>query len=210
MKTDEKVAEIIIPQFITKILASKSRRPTYYKKTDKIPKKYQKYSFSGNYLVDDHGKRILKNTRTVGKEIYQQLSGNNLLSGYGSYHMRAKIAKRLKAFYKPFVLNYVKTHGPITTFPLRIEWDVYKYIGTPNWDASNLFFYYKYFEDTLFEKGVELIPDDNVSFITWSPGPKIIPVDDPTKQKFVFRFYHDTRPELKQSPWIQTTSSNIK
>jgi hypothetical protein len=210
MSNDEKLAEIVIPQFITKILISKRRKPTYYKKDDKIPKKYQKNTFVGNYLVDDHGKRIVKNTRSVGTEKYQQLSGNNLLSGYGSHHMRAKIAKKLKEFYQPFVQSYVKKHGPITKFPIRVEWDVYTDISATNWDASNLFFYYKYFEDTLFMDGVKLIPDDNIKYITWSPGPKIIPINDWNKRKFVFRFYYDERDELNRHPWVQTTPSNIK
>jgi hypothetical protein len=207
---DELLATIVIPNFITRILISKRRRPTYYKKDDKIPKKYSKNKFQGNYLVDEYGKRIVKNTRSVGKEKYQQLSGNNLLSGYGSHHMRAKVAKELKEFYKPFVKNFVKHNGAITKFPLRVEWDVYTDISATNWDASNLFFYYKYFEDTLFMKDVQLIPDDNIKFITWSPGPKIIPIDDWNKRKFVFRFYYDNRDELRREPWISSTPSDIK
>lgn len=208
---DKLLGEITIPKFITKVLVSKKRRPKYYRKGDEIPKKYSKYSFKGSFLVDAHGKKVVKNTRSVGTPKYEQLSGNNLLSGYGSHHIRAKIAKELKEFYKPYVQAFVKKNGPFTTFPLRIEWDVYTELGAENWDASNLFFYYKYFEDTLFMKDTGLIPDDCIKYITFSPGVKIIPVDDWEKRKFVFRFYYDDRTELKRPPWtdgLQKPSSN--
>lgn len=204
------LGEIIIPKFITKVLISKKRQPKYYTKEDILPKKYKNNNFRGKYLVDAYGKRIVKNIRSVGTPRYEKLSGNNLLSGYGSHHIRAKIAKELKEFYKPFVKEFVKKNGKFTTFPLRVEWDVYTELEAENWDASNLFFYYKYFEDTLFLPDIQLIPDDCVKYITFSPGIKIIPVDDWEQRKFIFRFYYDDRKELKREPWVQATPSNSK
>jgi hypothetical protein len=199
---DKLLGEIVIPKFITKILLSAKRRPKYYTKKDKIPKKYQDCIFKKGYLVNVNGAKIVKNIRSVGTPKYEQLSGNSLLSGYASPYTRAKIARELKAFYKPFVKEFVKKNGAFTEFPIRVTWDVYTDISSTNWDASNLFFYYKYFEDTLFLEDTKVIPDDCIKYITFSPGAKIIPVDNWEKRKFVFKFYYDDRTELKREPWI--------
>jgi len=229
--SNKPLAEIEVPQFITRVKTADSRRAKYYKKKNgggmyprSLPKTYAKkvkdgiYSFDAKgYLKDENGEKILANPRTAGEPRYEKLSGNNLLSGYGSPHTRAKLARSLKDFFRPFVQEHVLKHGPITTFPLRVTWDMYTTVEKTHWDLFNLFFYYKYFEDSLHEttdksdsnaiyyKGKELkplIPDDNIKFITWAPSPKIIPVDSWDDRKFIFRFYHDKRNELQRIPWI--------
>lgn len=205
----ELLAEITIPRYLTRIEISKKRRPKYYKRGSKIPPTYlKKYSFNKKgYLVDEKGNRVISNKRTVGKPRYETLSGNRLLSGYGNHNMRANIVKGLKEAYRPHVQRYLKEHGPITKFPLRVEWEVHTTVDQEvNWDASNLFFYYKYFEDCLFEgvknkRLLSLIPDDSVKYITHPPGAKIIPIDRWEDRKFVFKFYHDVRTELNREPW---------
>lgn len=212
------IAEIIIPKFITKVKIANKQRAKYYKKGDKIPKKYKGYKFVKGYLIDENRKRIVSNASQAGKPKYEILSGNKLLSGYGNHYTRAALVTGLRDFYRPFVQQYINTHGSITTYPLRVEWDCYTVVEeNPNWDAGNLFFYYKYFEDSLHKDHIEdpkkykaLIPDDNVKYIIHPPGPKIIPIDNWEDRKFVFRFYHDNRPELQRKPWrtdgqVQTT-----
>lgn len=210
--------ELVIPQYITKVQLSKKQRTKYYTKKSKIPKTKQKYKFKNGYLVDENNKKIIANPKTAGKPKYEVLSGNKLKAGFGSPHIRAKIVKELKKFYRPFVQEYIDKHGPITEFPLRIEWDVYTTVEEekPNWDADNLDFYFKYFQDCLFEttckyndyakykgkKLKQLIPNDTVEYITFPSMPKIIPIDNWDDRKFVFRFYKDNRPELKRKPWI--------
>lgn len=227
------LATIEIPKFITKVQTAKKRRKQYYKKKNgkwkpkKLPKTYKKkldegtYSISKRgYLLDEDGERIIKNKQTAGKPRYETLSGNKLLSGYGSPFTRAKLARGLKDFYRPFVQGYILDHGSIQKFPLRVTWGLYTTVeDAPNWDLFNLFFYYKYFEDSLHEtteksekkyngeKLKQFIPDDNVKYITWPPGPKLIPVDNWKDRKFIFRFYHDKRNRLQRKPWISSTSS---
>lgn len=208
------LAEIIIPRFITKALVSKKCRAKYYKMGDKIPPTYlDKYIFDKKgFLVDKEGNRILANPRTAGEPRYEVLSGNKLLSGYGSHHMRNMLVNAMKDFYRPLVQEYIIKHGPITEFPVQVTWDVYTDISSTDWDASNLFFYYKYFEDSLHEKSekttykgkplLQLIPDDSIKYITWAASAKIIPVDNWDDRKFVFKFYYDERKELKRRPWI--------
>lgn len=231
------LAEITIPQFITKIQTAKKARPKYYKKKKNgkwsprnLPPTFKEkleegvYSMKGSYLLNEEGEKKLANPGTAGKPRYETLSGNKLLSGYGSPHLRAKLARGLKDFYRPYVQDYIIEHGSIKTFPLRVTWDLFTTVeDKPNWDVFNLFFYYKYFEDSLHEKTKQkkgsdikykgnklkqLIPDDNVKFITWPASPKIIPVNEWTNRKFVFRFFHDNRKELNRKPWLSTASSD--
>lgn len=222
------ITQITIPKFITKVQVSKKRRAKYYNKykgkgvKKKVPKKYRgddyKYNKNG-YLVDEHGARVIANPRTAGKPRYMILSGNRLLSGYGSPHVRAKLVRELKNFYRPFVQEHIREHGQIKIFPIHVQWDLYTTVEEPfDWDVSNLFFYYKYFEDCLFEqtdendkhavyyKGEKLrqmIPDDSIKYVTSSPGPTIIPVDNWEDRKFIFKFYHDDRKQLQRKPWVQ-------
>jgi hypothetical protein len=213
----EPLAVITIPKFITQVCISQKRRAKYYKKGKAVPPTYlKKYNFSKKgFLVDENGKKVLANPRSAGKAKYEVLSGNNLLSGYGSPHTRAKLVRELKNFYRPFVQKDIKENGEITQFPLRVEWELYTTVeANPNWDASNLFFYWKYFEDCLFEHSkrphlLSLIPDDNVKYITHPPGAKIIPIDDWNDRKFVFKFYYDDRNELKREPWQSNSTANI-
>lgn len=219
------LASLTIPQFITKVQISKKRRAKYYSNikgkgvSKKVPKKYRtdQYSYNKNgWLVDENGTRLIANPRVAGKPKYQILSGNKLLSGYGSPHIRAKLVRELRAFYRPFVQRHIKEHGPLTTFPIRVEWDCYTIVDDdPNWDVGNLFFYYKYFEDALHKdhedepkKYAAMIPEDTVKYIIHPPGARIIPVDNWEDRKFEFRFYYDDRKELKRKPWISDDSDD--
>lgn len=215
-----KICEITIPEYPTHIPLTKSRRPKYYPEKEHIPKKYQtsRYTFKKYnkqlYLFDKVEKRrVIKNKKNKDKPRYLKLSGNDIISGYASPHIRAKIARELKNFYRPYIQDFVKTNGQITTFPLQIEWDLYTTVDRSNFDLDNLFFYYKYFEDTLFESEskdeselsregediIPLIPDDNIQYVT-KPGsaPKLIPINNWNDRKFVFKFYHDRRKILQQ------------
>lgn len=197
-------------KFPIRVKLTNSRRLKYYNKfKGKIPKKYLKdgYSFNNKgFLINDRtGKRIASNEALSKRPRYAKLSGNNLITGYGSPHIRNKIVGALKDYYSPIVEQSLNTHGPLSIFPLRLEWDVYTTVEEKDkWDASNLFFYYKYFEDTMvkeFNSG-SLIPDDNIKYVTHPPSPKIIPIDDWENRKFIFRIYHDDRTELRRKPWV--------
>ena len=228
----EPLATIEIPEYITKVKTANKIRRKYYKrkkggdgwKPRALPKTYKAklkkgiYSMDGRYLLDENGDKKVANPQNAGTARYETLSGNKLLSGYGSPFTRAKLARGLKDFYRPFVQEYVRENGPIQQFPLRVTWDLYTTVEEePNWDLFNLFFYYKYFEDSLHESTdkedddpiyykdeplQQMIPDDNIKYITWAPGPKIIPVDEWKQRKFIFRFYYDKRNRLQRKPWV--------
>lgn len=214
----ELIRTIEIPQYIIKVQLSKERRAKYYKWNSKkkkwyprqLPKTYNAklqdkiYSTTKKgYLLDENGEKVLANPRSVGKPKYEKLSGNSFASGYGSPMIRAKLVRELKNFYMPFV----KSIEPIDDvhFPIWIDWHLYTTVPTRLFDLSNFWFYYKYFEDCLFETEDEngntispVIPDDNIKFVTKpGTGPIFHPVENWEDRKFVFKIYADTREEIK-------------
>ena len=216
--TEEPLATIEIPRYLTKIKVSKARRAKYYKKGSKnIPKKYrgEGYTFDKRgFLIGPDGNRVVANPRTAGKPRYETLSGNKLTSGYATPFTRNKISSALKDFYRPFV-RQLEPLG-LEDFPIRIEWDFYTTVDVANFDMGNFWFYYKYFEDSLHETEDHrgntfepIIPDDNVRYVTHPPGPRLFPVDDFEDRRFVFRIYSDRRPELLQHElWNPTCESS--
>lgn len=221
------LCQIVIPKFITKVKISNKRRAKYYNryKGKGVSKKVPKKLTTSNYAYNKHGwlvdkstkKRVIANPNVAGKPKYEVLSGNKIISGYGSPHIRKTIVTSLRDFYRPFIITYLDRYGslPSEAYPLKIEWDVHTSTEKTNWDASNLSFYYKYFEDALCEgfeykdgayvpsdseNAISIVPDDNIEFITHPPGPRIIPVDKWEDRKFVFRLYHDNR-NLNYPPW---------
>jgi hypothetical protein len=194
-----KLATIICHRFPQKVMISKARRVKHWHPGDSIPQKYRKegYVFKDGIvkgkkvLVDLEGNPVIANPLSAGKPHYKQISGNDIVAGYGSPHIRNKITHELKDYFAQVVKKYVREHGPITRFPLRVEWDAFMMAGEENWDLSNLFMYYKYFEDSCVRE--KLIPDDSVKFITHSPGPRLVKIDDDDDRAFIFRFFLDER-----------------
>jgi len=188
------ITELVIPRYITRVQISKARRAKYLRQGEDLPKKYQKPGFSFDakgFLLDPEGNRVLKNPRAAGTPKFEVLSGNKITSGYSTPHIRNRISTALKDFYRPFV----RQMKPFQVFPLRVKWEFWTTVDPANFDMSNFWFYYKYFEDTMTAEGI--IPDDSVQFVTSPAAPILVPVDDFDDRKFVFRFYQDDRPVLR-------------
>jgi len=229
--------ELIIPEYIVRVKMANKRRRKYYRKNKKgtwkprqLPKTYKQKLKDGvyrmdkkdKYILDEDGQRILANPQSAGKPRYRKLSGNDFASGYGSPHIRAKLVRELKDFYRPFMRGLT----PISSsdFPIWVDWHLYTTIPDRLFDLTNFWFYYKYFEACLFEWATEdnngnrkyfdskkdaekeisnkpdltlvepIIPDDNVKYVT-KPGtaPILHPIVDWDHRKFVFKIYKDDR-----------------
>lgn len=177
----------------------------------KLIKVYEgNYQWKGRYLADANGERLVANSQQAGTPNYEKLSGNRFASGFGSHHIRNTLVHGLKDFYRPFVHQQLK---PIKDdqFPLWIDWHLYTTIPKRMFDLTNFWFYYKYFEDCLFEtedpngnKLQPIIPDDNIEFIT-KPGvaPILHPIADWEHRKFVFKIYKDNRSCLQSHKLYQ-------
>lgn len=207
-----------ISEYKTRIKMSNKRNKKYYyigenKNTGKpmwrprdLPKTYKAKLDEGEYtlkeergkqyLLDEEGEKIVANPRAAGTPRYWKLSGNDFMSGYGSKHVRHKLTTGLKDFYRPIVKAQMVPFKE-EDYPLTITWEFHSTLGKANWDIDNMFFYWKYLQDVLEDEGI--IVEDNIKYITASPGPVFVPVDSWEDRKFVFRFYKDERKIIEEA-----------
>jgi hypothetical protein len=189
---------IYIPGYPVEVKVSESIRPKYYVKgRDRAPMKFQPdpvYDKKGRLVDPATGVVVIKNKSKAGKPRYERISGNRLSSDSNKYR-KNKIVGALKEFYMKHLLQV----SPIQEFPIRVTWDLFTTVNRPNFDLSNYWFYYKYFEDCLRDRRGSLppiIPDDNIKYITQPASPLLHPIDNFEERGFVFKFYRDTRPEI--------------
>lgn len=208
----KKLQELVIPNFPLRFKVSNKRRKKYWKASHKNrPQKYAHLTKTDKkgYLLDEKGNKVVKNPQAAGTPRYLSLSGNNFASGLHP-SVRSKIVHFLKDFYMP----YVRLMEPFEDYPIQVEWDFYSPVEV-EFDMSNFWFYYKYFEDCLTEteyrgKNITpILPDDNRRYVTKPGAPELYPVDDIEDRKFVFRFYHDERKIIQDHDlWKKKSNEN--
>ena len=182
---------IEIPEYITHVEISKTRKPKYYKKGQKIPKKYanfKKYDLRGRLLGAD-GLPIVANAAVVSKPRLLKINGQQLYSGNMNPMMRSKVVNLIKEFFNV----YTSGLEPVAV-PVRIEADLYCPLAAKNWDLDNQWIYHKCFLDSLVKNGV--LPDDNIMFVTQAPGFRYFPVDHKEDRKLVYRLVPEDRTEI--------------
>lgn len=181
---------IEIPEYITHVELSKTRKARYYRKGQKLPKKYskfKKYDLKGR-LLGESGVPIVANAGVVNKPRELKINGQSLYSGNMNPMVRSKVVSMIKNFFEPF------TKVEPVSFPVRIEADLYCPIASKNWDLDNQWIYHKCFLDSLVKNGV--LPDDNIMFVTQAPGFRYFPVDHKEERKLVYRLISEDRPEI--------------
>jgi len=143
MENKKTIATIAIDSYIQDIILSKARRATYYKKGDKLIKTLQKRLDNNeicwgdkDFLIDESGNRIIKNTRTAGKPRTHRISGQDVWSGI-DHNLRSKIGKELKKY----LYDKVKHLTPIKNYPIGIGLTFYNKIG--DYDLDNLEYWYR-------------------------------------------------------------------
>lgn len=183
--------EIVIPEYLTHVELSKSRRAKYYKRGQKVPKKYANFKTYDlkNRLLGADGNPIVANAGVVNKPRELKINGQQLYSGNMNPMMRSKVVSTIKQFFDP----YTKQVEP-TSVPIRIEADLYCPLAAKNWDLDNQWIYHKCFLDSLVTNGV--LPDDNIMFVTQAPGFRYFPVDHKEERKLVYRLIAEDRPEI--------------
>jgi len=106
---------------------------------------------------------------------------------------------------KNFMTPFINQLEPITEFPLIIEMEIHDTIRETSsnslWDLDNRAWpYVKTFQDCLTGnkdrdgnlRCKQIIPDDNLLFVTTPPVPKFIPVATAEERKLVFRLKAET------------------
>lgn len=198
---------IEIPQYIRKVKLSNARVKKYYEKGKKEPKakkykdttKYAWKSLKGRkFLVDlETEERVIANPRSVGTPRYITINGQKIYNGEVSKHVRNKVLSAIKENFTPYINKMPEVH--LEEFPIKISLELHDIIREPGsnslWDLDNRAWpYIKAFQDCLTgnkdktgrKRCKQVIPDDNVLFITQTPVPKFIPIDDEEDRKLVF------------------------
>jgi hypothetical protein len=182
------IITIEMPNYITQVKMSNSRRPKYFSKTDKIPKKYQAYGYdSKGRLCGPDGQPIVKNSKSVNNPRYKRINGQDFYSGLSTPIIRVKIVNAIKDFYRPFLEHMPK----IKTFPIQIECKLYDVPGKCDWDLDNKWIYCKVFQDLLVNMGK--IPDDNIRYVSRSASIEFHAVENEEDKKLVFIIKQDHR-----------------
>jgi hypothetical protein len=96
----------------------------------------------------------------------------------------------------------------ITKFPIKITLEIHDVIKEGEsgqlWDIDNRSMpYIKAFQDCLTgNRGncKQIIPDDNILFVSSSPAPKFIPVSDTQDRKLVFIIEEETDERITKNP----------
>jgi hypothetical protein len=162
------IYKIEIPDYIEFVQLSKKRRPIYYKKGTKIPKKYlnnSKYKYNSlGFLIDENNEKILKNIRAAGTPKFKKIRGNDLWSGI-DHNLRSKIANEIKSFLYPYIKPFKKLTKE--AYPIGVAMEFRKPIGRGDWDLDNhALFYKKCLLDVLKNT---IIEDDSVQYVRSTP-----------------------------------------
>lgn len=198
--------EITIPQHITHVKLSNSRKAKYYKRGSKMPDKYlnrKVYKFdTKGYLCDPAGERVVANPKSVGTPKLLKINGQSIYSGNMSPIVRSKVVNQIKDSFAP----YLKGIEPVSV-PVQLEADLYSPVAAKNWDLDNQWIYNKCFLDALVANGI--IPDDNIMFVTQAPSLRFFPVDDLEKRKLVYRLKPETRKSILNNTVYRAFHDNL-
>jgi hypothetical protein len=137
------------------------------------------------------------NPRVAGKAKHKKLSGNNFFSGYGSHHIRKRLAGALKASFVEVIKASDLKPLKAKDYPTKVTWEIHCPRGLANWDLDNLWFYKKFFIDACREAGI--LREDTIEFITGFGETLWYPVETDEDRKFVFTFTKDNRRCLNTS-----------
>jgi Holliday junction resolvase RusA-like endonuclease len=149
--------EIIYKTLPTHIELSKARRATYYKKGQKIPKRYIANQFDKqDRLVDNTGLPIIKNKKTKGKPRLHRITFQDFWSGNIHQFTRTKIKEQLTNY---FIMQLEESIS--IEFPIIIEFN--HYTNNKSDIDNGSFIYIKSFFDSLVK--AKFIPDDNKQYI---------------------------------------------
>lgn len=205
---------LTVPGYITRVQTSAARQPKYFKRTSKLPKKYQdatRYQFGVDGLLFDltTNQRVIANLASVGTPGSKPINGQHFYKGFATPFDRIKVVTGIKDFLRPFVQTL-----PVLSGPLRLDVELHQDPGVANWDLDNLWIYNKCFQDLLTESEYPVgtgkkqflmrvlprIQDDSIRFITKAPGIEFTPVSDEKDRKLVFILSPETRPCILTHP----------
>lgn len=167
------IIKVEIPEFESKIVLVKARRPKY--RTEKVK------DSTGKVVTQ----KVLKNPRTAGKPKYWNVNGQTIYNGTLPPMQRARMMKKLK--------EYVESYIPKgLTIPkewlgnIKISVEIHDILPSSRyWDCDNKWPWLKVFSDCLTEGGY--IPDDNIQFVRSNGEVIYFSVTEEKERKLVFK-----------------------
>ena len=153
-----------IPQPITYVKLSNSRRKKYYNRKSRIPKKYlsEEYTFNKKGILINRLTKepVVANPKVAGTPKFKKINGQEIYSGNVHPKVRASMIRQMKLFYKSFFSTTLKVRDAC-----KLRLDIYDLIGKGDFDLDNMsWIIVKVIQDVLVEK--KIIPDDNVTVLT--------------------------------------------
>jgi len=115
----DKVWKIVIPNYEEKVPISKRRRAKYYKKGEKLAKKYLTGIKNGMYfydkkgfLVDQNKNRVIANPISAGTPKFWTINGQRMYDGTLHYTARSKITRWMHEYLSQFIEEFpvIKLH----------------------------------------------------------------------------------------------------
>lgn len=159
--TESSQIVITIPKYEDKIMLVKARRPKYKK--------------------DSKGEKVLSNPRTVGKAKYWVVNGQSIYSGTLHPKARAKVINSLKEYVKSFIPKDTKIPSSWLGH-LKISIKLYDLMpNSRHWDCDNKWPWIKAATDCLTD--LDIIPDDNVTYVKSNGEIIFIPVETTEERK---------------------------
>ncbi len=134
-----------------------------------MPKKVQHKLEMGDYCLAKDGTvldtktglKVLKNSRTAGKERYMKIAGQDLWVGI-DHNLRSKLAREMKVYFYEYLRN-IKPILDIKAYPLGIGLEIMDVFD--DGDIDNMeHIYRKVIHDALCGN-VEFIKDENDKFV---------------------------------------------
>lgn len=203
VKTTERF-NVVIPHYLETVQYTKSRKPVYWKETDKLPKYIVEGLAKGIYRWDKkNGKTVLfenilavvKNSQSVNKPRMLSVNSQHFWSGGNeSEWKRIRIKENLMAQFVPYIGRQLplKLYAPKDQF-IHFEYIFYYPFGDkPNLyqDYINHFFVRaKIFEDVLVS--MKVIDDDNPSIVRGGYG-RYVAIDDPNERRMEIKIHFVT------------------
>lgn len=179
----DNIIKIEIPEYITHIKLSNSRKAKYYKMTDKIPKKHKNLHIDNmGFYRDSLNRKVIKNSNTVGTPNIKAINGQDFYSGFLNPMIRAKIVSIMKSFF----IDALKEIPPLKSsdFPIAFELELHT---TKNmlFDIDNKWIYTKVILDSL--RFLNIIPEDNVNFVNKAGGISFKEIENQDDRKIIIK-----------------------
>lgn len=162
----------------------------YFLSTDRLPKKYEgsKLRKIGlkKYYIDNVGRKIVKNKKSVGNPIYWTMNGQGFYNGKTPWAVRSVVV----AYYHDYFIEYIKeclaeTIPVFLEYRLSMHMDIYEVYSPKTPDISNMWILPKMFEDAVVKS--KYLKDDSPEFRTRTSYEYVF-VEDAVDRKLVITF----------------------